>query len=179
MADNDPWVAWTAPVMRWVSNVSGSARSLYGLLRLLEEAELSVPEWQRDRCWTLEQKINWCGFVLSGYPLPAIWIREGRDPKTERFQDEIVDGQQRLTALLAWTRKEVPARLWDGREVWCEGKLERRMLERRTMPCLTLPEHTTDEQVIELYLSINSRGTPHTEADFNRARDWLKNRGEK
>ena len=170
---------WTAPVMRWVNNVSGSARSIYGLIRFFQTGELVIPDWQRERCWTAEQQVDWCGFVLSGYPLPAIWIREVNNPEAGRFRDELVDGQQRLTALLAWTRQEIPARIWDGQEVWCESEMHRAMLDRRAMPCLTLPEKTTDKQVIDLYLSINSLGTPHTEADYNRAREWLKNRGEK
>lgn len=170
---------WTAPVMRRVNNVSGSARSIYGLIRFFQTGELVVPDWQRDRCWTAEQQIDWCGFVLSGYPLPAIWIREVRSPEAGCFRDEIVDGQQRLTALSAWTRKEIPARLWDGSIVYCSTRADRAMLDRRAMPCLTLPEKTTDKQVIDLYLSINSLGTPHTEADYNRAREWLENKGEK
>lgn len=164
-------VEWTRPLMRYVSD-RGGVRSLRGIIRALRCGEIVVPEWQRGRVWTPEQQAAWCGFVLSGMPLPAIWLRQVN--AGEGFRDELIDGQQRIGALLAWLEGDVPAVLpWNGSTVWCRTEQDERRLYRLTTPCLELPPHTSDAEVIDLYLALNTAGTPHTADELAKARDWL------
>lgn len=163
---------WANPIMRRVGH-SGSSRQWSWLLNSVENGEIVIPEWQRGRVWTDEQKVAWCGYVLSRMPLPAVWIRQV-NTGAGQIRDELLDGQQRVSALIAWAAGEIPGVLpWDGREVWCRGDMERRWLNRIVTPCLELPATTSDADAVVLYLSLNTKGTPHTDADLNKARDWL------
>jgi hypothetical protein len=165
---------WSHPLMRFVSN-AGSSRSYYGLIRALETGELIIPEWQRGRVWSEQQKSDWCGYVLGQFPVPAVWMRQV--DTVDGFRDELLDGQQRLTALLQWVRGEIPANLpWVSRQVWCTSEYDRRRLTRLATPCLELPTTTTDEQAVQLYLLLNTAGTPHTEQELDRARNFLRNK---
>lgn len=141
---------------------------LFNLVEALESGGLLVPDYQRPRVWTGDQKAAWCGFVLSGAPLPSIYIREVDGPTGP--EDEVVDGQQRLLAVADWLARRVPACLHDGREVWCSSDLARMAMGRRIVPTCRLPPTTTRRQAIEIYLSLNGGGTAHTEAELHRAK---------
>lgn len=59
------------------------------------------PEYQRGQVWTLAQKKRLVDSVLRGYPIPLFYLhhisKEVAGHKREDF--EIIDGQQRITAL--------------------------------------------------------------------------------
>ena len=166
--------SWAAPLFARCGG--GGNRSFYGMLRGMRDGELVVPDYQRGRAWTVDQQSAWVGYVLSQAPLPAIFIREVNT--AGGFRDEIVDGQQRLTALLEWTSGLFAARLWDGRMVRCRVPLDAAMINRRACPVQTLPPDTTEAEVLSLYLLLNTAGTPHTEAELARVRELLAMRGD-
>ena len=63
---------------------------------------LRNPEYQRGEAWSELQKASFVDSIFRSYPLPALFLRVVEHPGLEdvpsrRF--EIVDGQQRLTAL--------------------------------------------------------------------------------
>ena len=165
---------WQSPLMRTVSD-RGGMRALGGLLRMMRLDELVIPEYQRGRVWTTDQQSAWVGFVLSRMPLPAVWIRQVNvyDGSTE-FRDELLDGQQRMTALLAWWSGDIPAVIpWSGEVAWCRSRRDQRALERCATPCMELPPTTTDAEAVSLYLTINTAGVQHTPEELNKARAWL------
>lgn len=166
--DQVPVENWAIPVLVQ----SASFVRLWGeLLHQFERGQLVIPDWQRGRVWTREQQVNWVGHVLSQAPLPAIFIREVNT--ADDVADQLFDGQQRLAALHAWTRKEIPARLWTGEEVWCLTGLHHRALERLTTPVCTLKVGTPEEEALRLYLALNTQCTPHTEAELDKVRRLL------
>jgi hypothetical protein len=63
---------------------------------------LRNPEYQRGESWSEAQKATFIDSLLRGYPVPAIFLHvietEGLEDTPAR-KYEIVDGQQRLTAL--------------------------------------------------------------------------------
>src|SRR2546428_96992 len=84
------------------------------LLKLRKKQMLVVnPEYQRGRVWTLAQKKRLVDSVLRGYPIPLIYLhhisKEVAGHKREDF--EIIDGQQRITALYEY--KEGNFKLFD------------------------------------------------------------------
>tara|TARA_R110000751_G_scaffold252582_1_gene352236 strand:+ start:134 stop:562 length:429 start_codon:yes stop_codon:yes gene_type:complete len=142
---------------------------------MLDASEIVIPQWQRGRVWSEPQKAAWVGFVLSGMPLPAIWLRQV--DVDGGFRDEILDGQQRMSALQQWLRREIAGVIpWSGEVVWCLSEQDQRRIKRLSTPCMELPPGTTDEQAIDLYITLNTAGTPHTRADIQQARDWLVSR---
>src|SRR5438093_1815929 len=84
------------------------------VLELKSQQMLVVnPEYQRGRVWTPAQKKRLVDSVLRGYPLPLIYLHhistEVAGHKREDF--EIIDGQQRITALYEY--KEGSFKLFD------------------------------------------------------------------
>lgn len=151
---------------------SGQRQQWRGLLKAFRDGELIIPPYQRGRVWTDRQAAEWAGFVLSQAPSPALFVRL-RDVDN-RIRDELVDGQQRITALDRWLRGEIDAILpWSGRLARCEGRNEARMLYRLTVPVITLPLETTDREAIEAYITLNTGGVPHTDEDIAHARSML------
>ncbi|RWQ31750.1 MAG: DUF262 domain-containing protein [Mesorhizobium sp.] len=55
-----------------------------------------IPDWQRSKVWSVEQKRRLIDTVLQGWKLPKFYFQ-----KTQENPDEfdVVDGQQRLTAI--------------------------------------------------------------------------------
>jgi len=102
-----------------------------------------------------------------------------RNKKGEYQDFVVVDGLQRITALLGFVRGEIPAfghyvySLLNPPNVECfEGKL--RHLECNSNLLVNINNLPTRAKVLEWYLQMNSGGTPHTEAELNKVRELLE-----
>ena len=64
------------------------------------------PDFQRNEVWTQAAQIMLIDTILKGIPIPKIYIKSiVKNEKTYRI---VVDGQQRLTAILKFIRDELP-----------------------------------------------------------------------
>lgn len=64
------------------------------------------PDFQRNEVWTQAAQIMLIDTILKGIPIPKIYIKSiVKNEKTYRI---VVDGQQRLTAILKLIRDELP-----------------------------------------------------------------------
>lgn len=63
------------------------------------QLELS-PKFQRRAVWSIQAKSYLIDTILKGKPIPKIFIRSTTDPTTKITVREVVDGQQRLRAIL-------------------------------------------------------------------------------
>ena len=59
-----------------------------------------APEFQRRKVWGPKARSFLIDTILRGFPIPAIHVRQRIDVKTKRTIREVVDGQQRLRAIL-------------------------------------------------------------------------------
>ena|GEM_PF-3438287 len=130
------------------------------------------PDYQRGHVWTDAQAEAFVGAFAERTPVPAIFIRRGAHPAP----DQVVDGKQRLTALLRFVSCEIGAALTDGRRVmWADFDIfDRRMFLHATMPVVHLAESTTDADVLRIYLRLNRGGTPHTDDELRRVEGLLR-----
>lgn len=126
------------------------------------------PDYQRAHVWTSAQQIAYVEYMLRGgevgrgvtFNCPG-WLRG----KRKRF--ELVDGKQRIEAVRAFLRGDIPA---FGR-LYAEYEDELSVdLSFRFRVC-TLQ---TREEILTLYLNINAGGTPHSEEELNRVRAMLE-----
>ena len=72
------------------------------------------PDYQRGLTWTPGQAESFAGFWLQGGECPKIWVHRSQSVRTggREYWDtpcEVIDGQQRLTALRSWVRGEINA----------------------------------------------------------------------
>ena len=70
------------------------------LLTWMEDGSLKLnPDFQRRRVWPPAAKTYLIDTILRRKPMPNIMIRAITDPETRRSRREVVDGQQRLSAI--------------------------------------------------------------------------------
>ena len=66
-----------------------------------ENGELSLqPAYQRNRVWSESARSYLIDSIIRNYPIPPIFIREKLDLKDRKTIREVVDGQQRITAMM-------------------------------------------------------------------------------
>jgi hypothetical protein len=59
-----------------------------------------APEFQRRKVWGPKARSYLIDTILSGFPIPAVYIRQKIDLPTKKTIREVVDGQQRIRAIL-------------------------------------------------------------------------------
>ena len=67
-----------------------------------------TPKFQRRDVWVPKAKSYLIDTILRGMPIPPLFVRLRIDPVARRSQREVVDGQQRLRAILGYVRNEFP-----------------------------------------------------------------------
>lgn len=122
--------------------------------------------YQRDFCWTVEDKQNLIESIYRGVDCGKIVLRKRRFEFVEEelkkgneevaFND-IVDGKQRLNALFGFINNEFPDK--NGKYYKDFSILAQRRLSGKL--CFTLAqldERTTDEDVIKVFMLVNFSG---------------------
>ena len=129
--------------------------------------------YQRKLIWTLEEKIAFIDSIRRGYPVPIILLAEDR--ATGQSQLEIIDGMQRLNAVMSFIENEyaVDGCYFDlnsmakAKELLDEGILTQRqpVMDRATCVRIAgyqLPfsifEFSSEASVDEVFRRINSGG---------------------
>lgn len=75
--------------------------SINDILSWEANGELIVsPKYQRNKVWNLNAKSYLIDTIIKGYPIPQIFIRQQIDIASRRTIREVIDGQQRITAIL-------------------------------------------------------------------------------
>jgi hypothetical protein len=145
---------------------------LFGFVLTLRDPQMNLsPDYQRAHVWTPEQAENFVGHLLEGGASPAFIINEAW---SGNYDYEMVDGQQRARAILAWYDTEIGARLSDGRLVWWQDadEVERRVINMGVTVSVNRGDWTRSER-LALYLKLNRGGTLHTDEEIDRVRDML------
>lgn len=123
-------------------------------------------DYQRAHVWTHEQKVAYVEHVLRGGEVGKTIIVNvpGWNDGTYT-RSEIVDGKQRYTALLGFLRNEFQVFGHFFRDFTdhprCILGIKWRVVD------------LTREEILELYLSLNAGGTPHTAEEIERVQRLL------
>ncbi len=92
------------------------------------------PEFQRGNVWTTTAKVFLIDTILRRLPIPKLYVRTKLDPETQIAYREVVDGQQRLRAVIDFS-------------------LDRLELTRRAKEFAGLRYSTMDQELQESFLS--------------------------
>lgn len=115
------------------------------------------PDFQRNEVWTPAAQIMLIDTILKGIPIPKIYIKSiVKDEKTYRI---VVDGQQRLTAILKFLRDEVTLKkpyngLFLNKKYSQLPKEERDKFIRYKIDINEI-FNPTDEEIRDLYSRVN------------------------
>lgn len=127
------------------------------------------PDFQRGHVWTRPQQIAFVEFCLRGGTSGRNLYLNSPNYLGSRDRLVMVDGKQRLTAVVSWLQGDFPV----FGETW-----------RRDLPKVPFADHNTSfrvhvnnlqsrQEVLEWYLEMNTGGTPHAEQELNRVRGLL------
>lgn len=129
-----------------------------------DEAELFIPDYQREFVWKSRQQARFIESILLNLPIPYIFVADvGEGMREGRL--EIVDGSQRVRTLVAFMQDEL--RL-DGLKkltaangfTFSELSVPRQMrFKRKTLRMIELTESTDEEARREIFDRLNSGGT--------------------
>lgn len=133
--------------------------------------------YQRKLVWSLEEKQNFIDSIARGYPVPIILLAETKRVGASHF--EIIDGMQRLNAIMSFIENSFTLSTSDGpkyfdletmastKELLDSGILKQREPLMSRAECVTIASYTmplsvyefsANGQVEEIFRRINSGG---------------------
>jgi len=145
-------------------------RDIEGTLkRWLQEDKLNLnPDYQRDIVWTTTQQSAFIEHILKGGTTgsPIVFNYSGY---TDGWLGgmEVVDGKQRITALLNFFDNKVTA-FGFYYENFIEKTSFHRSGNRGVGVDYGIVDIRSKRDVLKLYLSLNTTGKPHTEAEIQK-----------
>lgn len=129
------------------------------LINLDNTSELNLNPWyQRRSVWNESQKAYLINTLFERKPIPTLYIRHSIDFEREKSIKEVVDGQQRVRAILGYYRGDFRAMNYEiGRKVRYD-ELSRAQKQQFLMTALPIGylQGATDADVIDIFARINS-----------------------
>lgn len=129
------------------------------VVNLYHSGELDYSPWyQRRSTWTTPQKAYLINTLHENKPIPAVYIRYSLDLEAGKTVREVVDGQQRIRALLEYYQDGFSALHPPSAEKKSFAQLSTRQKERFLLTAIPVGYllGATDEDVIDIFGRINS-----------------------
>lgn len=108
--------------MKDLSVVSESIQRIYSLY--LEKQLIVNRRYQRKLVWTIDEKASFIDSIMRSYPVPLILLAESQNDSNIAF--EIIDGMQRLNAVMSFIENEFPV---EGKYFDLETMAETKLLK--------------------------------------------------
>ena len=150
-----------------------------------------APDFQRGSVWTISAKMSLIDTILNDFPMPQVFFRTKINLGDKTTIREVVDGQQRLRAILEFAADELRLSLKDPnfRRKYYSDLLDEdqeRFLSYKLSAVQLL--NATDSDVLEVFARLNSYSVKVTPAElrhaeysepvkwaiYNATRDWTK-----
>jgi len=143
------------------------------------------PDYQRDHVWTKRQKELFVGHYIEGGIVPPIYVQRyesgayhpsgGRDGWLSQ-PCEVIDGKQRVQALLDWIAGDIEAEVTEGDRIRYAdlNATTKRMLPRLKVTYIDMSRTNR----LRFYLRLNRGGTVHSDAEIQKVRDLLASESE-
>jgi hypothetical protein len=140
----------------------------------VEQGFTMDPDFQRGHVWTERQQIRYVEYILrGGTGARDIMCNHPGWQSASAAPYELVDGKQRLTAVLAFLRGQI--RVFGH----CFSEYEdRQHLRFYAGLKWHVNELKTRREVLQWYLDLNAGGVVHTTKEIERVRELLAKEGE-
>ncbi|PKQ08859.1 MAG: hypothetical protein CVT73_05535 [Alphaproteobacteria bacterium HGW-Alphaproteobacteria-12] len=129
------------------------------ILNWIKAEEIDLEPWyQRRSVWLTPQKSFLINTIFEQKPVPTLYIRHRLDLERERSMKEVVDGQQRIRAIVAFVSGEISARHPQKTKRVAYGSLSSSEKERFLMTKLSVGYliGADEKDVIDIFGRINS-----------------------
>ena len=156
-----------------MNNLVSSQRQLDALIHFYYEEGITLnPSYQRGHVWTEDQKVLLVDSLFNGIDLGKfVFAFNGFDVGPNENLTEIIDGKQRLSAIIEFYEDRFPYK----------GKLfsqlkwqDRSFFLRYLITYGESKEPLTEKQKIEIFLRLNAGGTAQTKEHMDMVREKLK-----
>lgn len=167
----------------WAPQVLDIEKTSYTVQEFLEWQDLGrlelSPSFQRGTVWRQPAMAHLIDTMLRGYPIPPIHIRFVRDERNDLVR-EVIDGQQRLTAVLKYVADEYPLAKprntsgdlppWAGlRFSQLDNDLKQRILDY-SFRAESYKGQIPDRVVYEIFSRINIHSVPLSDQELRNGR---------
>ena len=144
--------------MHWL--IGGVVKDHSGAVRELAPGErylgaFIVPAFQRPPVWTETQKVRLIESIYMGLPIGAIIYNQTAFQSP--YDRWLLDGQQRVTAIVEYMRGDFPVRDWRYSDL---PAIERRHFERMGVAVIET-RMSTEAECRDIYERLDYGGTPH------------------
>lgn len=138
--------------------------------------------YQRDYCWTLQDKQNLIQSLYLGIEIGKILVRKRSWEQLERLSkngetvlafNDIVDGKQRLDALRGFLMNEYPdadGNYYGDLSFMAQNKFSNNNL----LSYAEMDEDCTDAQVLKQFLKMNFSGVPQSKEHLDYVKSLIK-----
>lgn len=143
-------------------------------LKWNDDKELILnPKFQRGPVWGAPARSYLIDSILRGYPVPKLLLRTNVDRDSRRTIRDVVDGQQRLRTIIDFSNNKLTlgpkAGDWYGYKYSDLEDDEKDAFLAYKLTCEQLI-NATDEDVLEVFVRINSYAVPVNAAELRNAR---------
>lgn len=148
------------------SDVFYSNQSISGLLDKYFHFGIDVnPEYQRGNVWTEEQKVKLIDSIFNNINIGSFvfvekkWFTDEHEITSEMF--EILDGKQRLTAIIDYVSSKFPykGKYWHELSPYSQSQFENQGILVGEMKLNRKDKEYNRKQVIEQFVRLNEGGT--------------------
>lgn len=132
----------------------------------VDELNLQInPDFQRGHVWTEEQQTAYIEYILQGGASgKEIYFNHPKWLNDFKGDFYLVDGLQRLTAVLGFMNNEIKAFGKTVKEY--EGKLP-----ENAEFIIKIASLKTKKEVLDWYIKMNTGGTPHSKEEIDRIKE--------
>lgn len=128
------------------------------------KALVLTPKFQRRGVWQQPAKSFFIDTLLRSMPVPPIYIRLTQSPERNRVIREIIDGQQRITALIEFVRGDFPlartlAAPWKGKRFDQLTQHEQDNITGYPFSTETF-QGISDQEILEVFSRLNTYSVP-------------------
>ena len=143
-------------------------------LKWNDDKELILnPKFQRGPVWAAPARSYLIDSILRGYPIPKLLLRTSVDRDSRRTIRDVVDGQQRLRTIIDFAENKLmlgpKAAEYKGKRYADLEDEEKDAFLAYKLTCEQLI-NASDEDVLEVFLRINSYAVPVNAAELRNAR---------
>ena len=151
-------------------------RTVAWFKKVSDAGELEMkPPFQRNPVWTLPQKSYLIDSILSGYPVPEIYMQDIVDESGDE-RHVVIDGQQRIRACLefvegSFSLSEMDSSEWGGMAFEDLQSDEKKRVFSYTFIVRTLPE-MPDENIRGIFQRLNKNVVALNAQELRQATYW-------
>lgn len=123
-----------------------------------------TPKFQRRGVWSAGARSFFIDTLIRGMPVPPIFLRTRQSEDRKKIVREVVDGQQRLTAVLAYKRdefklKQALDKSWAGKRFSELDQRYQEAIEQFSFNCEVF-SGVSDQDILAVFARLNTYSVP-------------------